>query len=147
MINVLTAIEIDCPIQIVSNFSSNPENVLQWYKKINSVEWVSGSGLKEGSKVAFKAQFLNKELNYIYEIVSYEPNKELIMKTSDGPFLMETTYMWYEAGESKTLMLIRNRGYPEGFSKLVSPFMPLLVKRANKQDLKKLKEILEQANI
>jgi len=40
-------------------------------------------------------------------------------------------------------MKLRNHGRPTGFSKLVAPFMKIAVRRANQQDLKALKQLLE----
>jgi hypothetical protein len=40
-------------------------------------------------------------------------------------------------------MTLRNRGMPTGFSRLVSPFMALAMRRANRQDLALLKRQLE----
>jgi hypothetical protein len=41
-------------------------------------------------------------------------------------------------------MSLRNRGEPAGFSRVVAPFMGAAVARANRNDLRKLKEILER---
>jgi hypothetical protein len=40
-------------------------------------------------------------------------------------------------------MTLRNRGTPTGFSKWVAPLMAIAVRRANRQDLKQLKALLE----
>ncbi len=67
------------------------------------------------------------------------------MSTSQGPFAMETTYTWEDAPGGGTLMKLRNRGSPSGFSKLVAPAMARAMERANKKDLANLKAILESA--
>ena len=100
--------------------------------------------LKVGSKIAFKAKFLGRELAYVYEIVDFIPEKKLIMRTSDGPFSMETSYIWESVDSRTTCMSLRNRGNPKGFSKLFAPFMSLAIKKANQKDLKQLKEIMEK---
>jgi hypothetical protein len=64
------------------------------------------------------------------------------MRTSDGPFPMETTYEW-EPTEKGTRMTLRNRGTPSGFSQLVAPFMSAAMPRANQKDLAALKALLE----
>lgn len=56
---------------------------------------------------------------------------------------METSYTWTAVDETSTRMTLRNRGEPAGFSKLVAPLMAPAMRRANRKDLAKLKEILE----
>jgi hypothetical protein len=65
------------------------------------------------------------------------------MATAEGPFPMETTYEWRDAGEG-TRMALRNRGEPSGFPKLVSPLVARAVRRANRKDLRRLKSLLEE---
>ena len=58
---------------------------------------------------------------------------------------METTYVWEDAPAGATRMTLRNRGQPGGFSKLTAPIMARAVSRANRNDLERLKAILEDA--
>ena len=85
---------------------------------------------------------MGKKLIYTYEVIDYSPRSKLVMKTSEGPFPMETTYEWEET-ESGTRMKLRNRGVPSGFSKVMAPLMSRMMKKANRKDLLLLKEILE----
>ena len=101
--------------------------------------------LDVGSRLGFVAQFLGRRLAYTYEIVELTPGERLVMRTAQGPFPMATTYEWEPVGEDATRMRLRNRGEPAGFSRLVAPFMASAVRRANRKDLAKLKEILEKA--
>ena len=41
-------------------------------------------------------------------------------------------------------MMLRNRGEPAGFSKLLAPMMAPAMRRANRKDLAALKAILER---
>ena len=66
------------------------------------------------------------------------------MRTSQGPFPMETTYTWEPSGPAGTRMTLRNRGEPAGFSRLMAPFMARAVRRANRRDLALLKSRLER---
>jgi hypothetical protein len=101
-----------------------------WYFNIHSAEWQTPKPLNIGSKVAFKAAFLGKQLAYVYQIAEYIPGEWLVMRTSDGPFPIETTYTWESVGGNSTRMTLRNKGNPSGFSMLFAPFMSMMMKRA-----------------
>jgi Polyketide cyclase / dehydrase and lipid transport len=116
-----------------------------WYVNIRSVEWKTPRSLGLGSKIAFVAEFLGRRLAYTYEVTVFEPARRFVMRTSEGPFPMETTYSWEAIDGAHTRMTLRNRGTPSGFSALVAPFMSMAMRRANAKDLNRLKSILEGA--
>ncbi len=143
MVDVITEINIKQPIEMVSIYATDPDNAPLWYENIISSDWQTQKPLSIGSRIAFKARFLGKELSYVYEIVEFIPGQKLVMRTIDGPFPMETTYTWKAINNNETKMVLRNRGEPSGFSKVFSPFMSFMMKKANKKDLMKIKSILE----
>ena len=124
-------------------YASDPANATEWYENIKQVEWRSPPPLAVGSRVAFTAQFLGRRLTYTYELVELVDGERLVMRTAEGPFPMETTYTWADAG-SGTRMTLRNRGEPSAFSKLAAPVMARAMRRANRGDLERLKSILER---
>ena len=141
--DVVTTIVIGRPRPEVAAFASDPDNAPSWYENIESVEWRTPRPLAVGSRIAFAARFLGRRLAYTYEIVELVPGERLLMRTSESPFPMETTYTWEEAAGGDTRMTLRNRGEPAGFSRLVAPFVAGAVHRANRKDLGRLKRILE----
>jgi uncharacterized membrane protein len=142
MVDVKTEITINASLQEVASYAMNPDNAPRWYVNIKSVEWKTPKPIRVGSEFAFKAHFLGRKLAYVYEVVQFS-DTVMIMRTADGPFPMETTYQFEKITENTTRMILRNRGNPSGFSKLVSPFMAVMMRRANNKDLRKLKSILE----
>lgn len=116
-VDVETRIEIDRPRDRVAAYASNPANATDWYQNIKSVEWPA----------------------YTYEVRELAPGERLVMSTSDGPFPMQTTYTWEDAGAGRIRMTLRNRGRPAGFSKLTVPLMSTAIRRANRKDLDRLK--------
>lgn len=144
-VDVLTEIEIDRPCARVAAYCADPSNAPEWYVNIKAVEWKTPPPLTIGTRLAFVAQFLGQRLAYTYEIVELVPGERLVMRTAEGPFPMETTYTWEPRGHDQTRMTLRNRGNPSGFSKIMAPFMAAAMRKANRNDLSRLKALLESS--
>ena len=142
-VDVTTEAVIRRPVGEVVAFAADPGNAPQWYTNIASVAWRTPPPLVVGSRLDFEARFLGRRLAYTYEVVAHEPPRRLVMRTEQGPFPMETTYTWADAGDGSTRMTLRNRGRPTGFSRWVAPVMSMAVRRANRADLRQLARILE----
>ena len=142
-VDVVTEIEIARPRAEVAAYTGDVANTTSWYENIGSVEWETPPPLKVGSRIAFVARFLGRRIAYTYEVIELVPGERLVMRTAQGPFPMETTYTWADAGLGPTRMTLRNRGEPTGFGRVAAPIMERSVRRANEKDLRRLKEILE----
>lgn len=143
-VDIVTDITIARPREVVAAFALNPDYVPLWYKNIKSVEWKTTPPARVGCKIAFVAHFLGRRLAYTYEIVELVAGERLTMRTSEGPFPMETLYTWKETTDGGTRMLLRNRGTPTGFARIMAPFLRIAIRRANQKDLAQLKQILER---
>lgn len=142
-VDIRTEITVARPVAEVAAYAADPSNAPEWYDNIDSVEWETPPAVAVGARVAFVARFLGRRLAYTYEIVELVPGERLVMRTAQGPFPMETTYTWAGTGAGATLMTLRNRGEPSGFSALTAPVMSIAMRRANRKDLAKLRSILE----
>jgi uncharacterized membrane protein len=144
-VEVATQIEIALPRRQVAAYAADPDNAVDWYANIESVEWETTPPLAIGSRFAFVARFLGRTLSYTYEVREHEPDARLVMSTSEGPFPMETTYAWADAPNGATLMTLTNRGEPSGFRGIAAPVLAAAMRRANRKDLARLKAILESS--
>jgi len=142
-VDVLTEVVIDRPPAEVAGYAGDPGNAPNWYVNIESVNWLTEPPLKVGSRLAFVARFLGRTISYTYEIVELDPGRSLVMRTSEGPFPMETSYRWEPVGAASTRMTLRNRGEPAGFGRVTGPLMAAAMRRANRKDLAVLKARLE----
>jgi Polyketide cyclase / dehydrase and lipid transport len=124
-VDVLTEIVIARPRAEVAAYASDPDNAPKWYVNIKRAQRLSPTS------VAFEARFLGRTLRYAYEIVEDAPGERYVMRNDS----METTYEWSDTPDG-TRMTLRNRG---SAPRLTAPF----VRRANRKDLARLKEILE----
>ena len=142
-VDVITTVEIERPRPEVAGYARDPDNATSWYRNIKRVERKSPQPLQEGSLIGFVARFLGRTIAYTYEIKEMKPNERFVMATSEGPFAMETTYEWADTSKGGTRMTLRNRGTPTGFAGVAAPMMSRAMRRANANDLARLKEILE----
>jgi hypothetical protein len=142
-VDVSSQVVIARPRHEVAEYCVDPENAPAWYVNIKAVEWKTPPPVGVGSQVAFVAHFLGRRLAYTYEVIEWVRHERFVMRTAQGPFPMETTYTWETTTDGGTLMTLRNRGTPSGFSVLVAPFMARAVRSANRKDLAALKVLLE----
>ena len=145
-VDVVTETVIARPRAEVAAYAADIDHTTAWYENIRSVAWETPPPLEVGSRIGFVAEFLGRRLTYTYEVTELVPGERLVMRTAEGPFPMETTYTWADAGPSATRMTLRNRGEPAGFSRVAAPLMARSMRRANARDLARLKAILERAD-
>ena len=143
-VDISTEIVINRPVAIVGAFAIEPDNAPIWYVNIKSVAWKPPRPLAVGSQFAFLAHFLGRTLAYTYEITELIPNQRLVMRTAQGPFPMQTEYTFAPVSANATRMHLRNTGEPAGFSRFVAPLLAAAMRRANRKDLVRLKQVLEQ---
>jgi uncharacterized membrane protein len=140
-VDVVTNTTIARPRAQVAAYASDPDHATAWYANIESVQWQPP--LAVGAHLRFAARFLGRRLEYTYEVRELVVGERFVMRTAEGPFPMETTYTWADAPGGGTAMTLRNRGEPAGFAKVTAPMLARAMARANRADLRRLKEILE----
>jgi len=141
-VDVVSEIEIERPRTEVAAFACDPDNATRWYENIESVEWRTPPPLTVGTRLEFVARFLGRRLAYTYEVREHVAGRRFVMSTAQGPFPMETTYTFEEIPQG-TRMSLRNRGEPSGFAKVGAPLMERAMRRANRADLRRIKDLLE----
>jgi uncharacterized membrane protein len=142
-VDVTTEVVIRRRREEVAEYAADPSNAPDWYANIDEVRWETDPPLRVGSRATFVARFLGRRLEYTYEIVELVPGSRLVMRTAEGPFPMETTYEWADAGGGATRVTLRNRGEPSGFAKVAGAVMARAMRNANRDDLAAVKRILE----
>lgn len=143
-VDVCSEIVIHRPCAAVAAYAADPDHAPAWYVNIDTVAWETPPPLRLGSRITFVAHFLGRRLQYTYEIVALVSGERLVMRTAAGPFPMETTYSWAAQAPGTTVMTLRNRGTPAGFTQLATPMLAAALRRANRKDLARLKALLER---
>ena len=107
-VDVVVTQVIHRPIATVVAYACDPSHAPEWYANIAAVEWKTPPPLQIGSKIAFVARFMGRQLRYTYEITELTSDS-LMMRTAEGPFPMETTYRFESTADGDTKMTLRNR--------------------------------------
>ncbi|MCH8062630.1 MAG: SRPBCC family protein [Chloroflexi bacterium] len=141
------AIDVRAEVQIartredVAAYVVNPENDALWIGGIESARMLTEPPVGVGTRVARVASFMGKRIEYTPEVVAYEANSLLTMRT-DRPFDMLISNE-FEDSDGGTLARIRIQGVGSRFFRLAAPLLGPAVKRNIKSDLRNLKAILE----
>ncbi len=135
-VDVLTDIEIDRSRPEVADYVSNPENATAWSENVNRVEWKTPKPLSAGSEVAFEAEFLDRTLEYTYQVTEFVPGESLVMSSTSAPFPMETSYRFSDTPSGGTKVELRNVAH--------DPDTATAIEIDNRKDLARLKSILEE---
>jgi hypothetical protein len=98
-----------------------------------------GFGL--GAQVTRTAYFLRKRIDYVLEVVGYDPPALLDMKSVAGPMPMHVTYR-FDPHPDGTLASIRVRGDTSGYYRLAGPLMARQVRSNIRKDLRDLERRL-----
>ena len=138
-----SGIEIARPRADVASYAADPGNVHRLVREHRRGRVADGAAACDRIANRVRGEVPGPRPVYTYEIRELAPGERLVMSTSEGPFPMETTYTWRDAGPGATRMSLRNRGEPSGFTRVAAPMMAAAMRRANEKDLRRLKDQLE----
>ena len=133
---------VERPRSEVAGYAMDWRNDPLWIGGISDASLVTGGPFGVGSQVARVATFLGKRIEYVNEVVEYEPDARLVMQSVKGPFPMTVAYE-FEDAEGGARVRIHTRGDASGFYRLAGPVLTRAAKRAIAGDLRRLKGLLE----
>lgn len=130
----------------VAGFAMHPANETRWIGGIRSVRVLTPPPVGIGTRVERIAAFLGRQFRYVLEVDSYEPGREVVMRSVEAPFPMRVTYAFADAAGG-TLVTNRVEGDPEVFYRFAGPLMRWMVRASLTRDLRTLKRQLEGAAV
>ena len=126
----------------VAGFAMDAGNDPVWIGGITQSRTLTEQPMGKGTQVERVAKFLGRRIEYVNEVVEYNPESELLMRSIKGPFPMTVRYQFEDADEG-TLARIQVSGNAGGFYKLAGPVLAQAVRRSVRGDLRRLKRLLE----
>ena len=140
--DVNAEILIERPQTEVASYAMDPANDPVWISGIMEADLLTEPPLAIGTQVKRVATFLGRRIEYVLEVVDYDPKALLAMRSIKAPFPMRVTYEFQEEAGG-TLARIRIQGDAAGFYRLAAPLMSRAVKRNITNDLETMKDLLE----
>jgi len=134
------------PVWEVFDFIAAPENNFRWqYGSLDSVQ-ISAGDLRVGALFSSFGHFMGRRIQSTFEITEFETNKSYGFETFSGPIQLQTSYS-FETVDHGTNVLVSAQVNPGGFFKLVDPIVARVARQQFKENLAKLKIILETREI
>jgi Polyketide cyclase / dehydrase and lipid transport len=116
-----------------------------WMAAVVESEWLDPSdspGVGRRGRMAMK--MFGRRMEYIDQVTTYEPGREIAHRTIEGPFELNTACLCEPADEGcRTTVVAEAERLLGGVGRLLDPLVARLMSRGFKADLAKLKEILE----
>jgi carbon monoxide dehydrogenase subunit G len=142
-IDVTTSTTIRRPVAEVAAYAMDVERERDWIAGIKESKKITPGPLSKGTQVERVAYFMGKRVDYILEIIDYQPGRMLDMQSVKAPFPMRVTYA-FEPASDGTRASIRIRGGMTGLiAWLTRPMISMMVRRNIAKDIKRLKANLE----
>lgn len=141
-VDVSAAVLVERPRSEVASFASDPANDTKWIGGIKEVRVATPAPFGVGTRVERIAYFRKKRVDYVLEVVAYEPGALVDMKSVKAPFEMRVTYR-FEDALGGTRASIHIGGGPKGPIRLIAPIVRRTVLKSIAKDLVNLKGILE----
>lgn len=135
-------IRIDAPAEEVAAFMFDPANDPAWIGGISEAEPLDAAPVGIGSRVRRRASFLGRRIDYVMEVVAFDPGRRLAMHAIEAPMPMEVTYEVDPASDG-AVARVRVQGDAGGLYRLAGPLVSAQVSRSIEGDVRRLKDIVE----
>jgi hypothetical protein len=142
-IDVTVRARINRPAAEVGAFLTDPRNDPEWIGGLIEVHPPSAP-LELGTRVERVASFMGRRIEYVLEVVRFEPGRALEMRAVRSPFPMLVSYVVEEARDS-SIVSLRVEGGPGGPMRVLHPLMVWQVRRNLRGDLDRLRRVLERS--
>ncbi len=143
MIEFEVAVDIDAPVDEVFGYSADNLNDPEWMGPVTRVEKTTEGPVGVGTTFVNYVRFLGKTFDDSHEIVEYEPNESMKIVQRTGPVPFTTTYR-YRPIDTGTRFSLQVEAETRGLYAMARPVMARQLKRQFENDLRTLKDLLEQ---
>lgn len=139
MIEVRVRRDVDQAPEEVFAYWADWTNNPTWQKGMESCTWTSEPPLRIGSTYDQAARFLGRPIISSFEVVEYEPDRKLRIKTTKSTLPLDITREAIPRSDGGTTLSAVIRGEPQGPMKLFERLAQKMVERNVNADYDRLK--------
>jgi Polyketide cyclase / dehydrase and lipid transport len=143
-VDVTTEIEIHRPRAEVAAYASDLDCTTEWYENITSVSWQTSKPAVVGCPGHVRGAIPGSSHTVPLRDRGAPPRRAPRHEHLGGRLPDGDDLAWIDSPEGGTRMTLRNRGEPSGFATIATPAMAAAMRRANRNDLRRLKTVLER---
>ena len=129
----------------VFGFLSERSNDPVWMAAVVESEWLDPSAtLAVGRRGRMVMKMFGRRTEYVDEVITYEPGRQIAHRTVEGPFPLRTACLCEQArGGCRTTVIAEAERVLGRFGGMLDPLIAKLMGRGFQADLTNLKELLE----
>ena len=144
MPSIHESIVIDCPPGTVFDFLSDPANVPRYSPSIVRYEHLDDGPFGLGSRVDGSIKVAGKRIDFVEEIVEFDPPRRFSARTIESPIPFRVT-VWSDPVSGGTLLewLTEVDQFGGFFGKLAEPAVVGMYRRELKADLERARYLIE----
>ena len=136
------SIIIQRPIEEVFAYVSDLQNGPQWQTGLFEVRRITNGSLGVGSQFASVRKFLGRKLEGVVELVAYEPNSKMVIKSPSGSVPFEQSFRFEPTAEGTKLSTAIEL-HTSGLMGLAEPLIAGSLNREMASAFGDLKDLLE----
>ena len=144
VMQVTSSLEVDRPAAEAFAFIADAENNPKWQKGMRSCRWTTEPPIRIGSIYAQEATFLGKPITSTFEVVAFEPDRSITIRTITSTFPIEVTRSAEPLSADRCRVCAVVRGDPSGVFRIATPLLRRIVQRSVRGDYRRLKTLLER---
>ena len=126
----------------VAAYMFDPANDPAWISGISEAEPLGPPPIAVGSRVRRRASFLGRRIDYVMEVVAFDPGRRLAIHAVEAPMPMDVTYE-VEPAPQGAIARVRVQGDAGGLYRVAAPLISAQVSRSIGGDVRRLRELLE----
>jgi uncharacterized membrane protein len=142
MTKVERTLVINQPVERVFAYVTNPRNNPKWQPDILQSRVTPDEPTCVGTRVTDVRSLLGHKLELTTEVIEFEPNKMMRVKSASGPVPLSGC-ITFESIAGGTRIIFLAEAEPTGFFKLAERMFSSTWRKALEDSLNRLKELLE----